>query len=724
MANPPSGNEIVAQKLADLCRLMERYLSEEDTSKVYRAFELADKAHKNVKRKSGEPYICHPIEVASILADLHMDADTLSAALMHDVIEDSDYTYDDLSTRFSYKVADLVEGVTKLKAHDYGSKQAAGVASFHKMMQAMVKDYRVVLIKLADRLHNASTLGSMPPASQRRIAKETFDIHVPLARRMGMNKLRNKLQMHAFRSMYPKRSRVLQRWWDKHLEKNQEKYSDILIEIQNALEKHNIKGIMVFPWEKNLFRLYQREKQRNARKNFNRNNISYDIRILTTHMLDCYKVLGILHNMHQPKMDGLKDFIATPKTYGFQALETTLLTYDQQLIRIQIQSKEMHQVAQYGIASQWRFPHLSTDQQLRIAQRRLDKWLKQVEEIQQAPGNAEEFLQDMKAEFFFNEVSVLTPKGDSVVLRIGSTPVDFAYALNSKKIGHHCVGARVNGQSVALNKRLHDGVTVEITTEKTAVPSPTWLNFVVTGKARAAIRSWLANRHESELVTLGKNLLNKAILRFGKSLDEISLERKQAVLDTLNFTQEDDFYRAISRGEQNAKLVARRLMDNAGLQTTAVDKEKALFIKGTEGLALQLKTCCYPIPTDSIVAELNASSGLEVHRANCPSARHISRDTNITLAWAENIKQSFTAAIQVQLRNEVGTLFIIANTLQQHGLNIEDLTINGDQDIKEIRLLIKIKNTYQLNKLLKNLEEERPVISTKRIFNLSSGLNP
>ena len=720
MPNPlEDDNDIVTQKLADLCRVMERYLSKQDADKVYKAFTLAEKAHKGVKRKSGEPYITHPIEVAIILADLHMDADTLSAALMHDVIEDTYYTYNDLSQQFSREIADLVEGVTKLKARDYESKQAAGVASFHKMMQAMVKDYRVVLIKLADRLHNASTLSSMKPDSQRRIAKETLEIHVPLARRMGMNRLRNKLQMHAFRSMYPNRSKILQKWWDTQLEKNSEKHNDILIEIQNELEKEKIKGYTVFEWKKNLFRLYQKEKQRKTRKNFDRTDVSFDVRILTTNTLDCYKVLGILHNLYQPKMDGIKDFIATPKVYGFQALQTTLLSYDQQLLCIQIQSKEMYQVAQYGIASQWRFPHLSTDQQLRIAQRRLEKWLRQVAEIQQAPGNAEEFLEDMKAEFFFNEVSVLTPKGDSTVLRVGSTPIDFAYAINTKKIGHRCVGARINGQSVALNTRLHNGATVEIITEKTAVPSPTWLNFAVTGQARAAIRSWMANRHESEFVALGKNLLNRAISRFDMVLDDISPERKQEVLTTLKFNNEDDFYRAIALGQQNAKLVARRLLNNTGLQTTEPINEKELIIKGTEGLALQLKDCCHPIPTDNIVAEISPTSGLEVHRVDCPSSRHISRDTNITLSWSEDIQQTFAVPLQLQLRNEVGALFAITNTLQEQGFNIEDLNITGDKDIKELRLLIRIKNIHKLTKLLKSLKTEKTVISAKRIFSLS-----
>lgn len=715
-------SNIVSLGMVDLCRIMERYLSEDDAATVYRAFLLAAEAHDGVFRKSGEPYITHPIKVALILADLHMDAHTLSAAILHDVIEDTSYTYEDIELKFDDKVADLVEGVTKLSSHHYESKQAAGIASFHKMMQAMVKDYRVVLIKLADRLHNVSTLGSMPLAKQRRIAKETLEIHVPLARRMGMNKLRHKLQMHAFQSMYPLRSKVLQHWWDSCLEEKKQEHAIILSDIGDALEKENIQGQMVFPWKKNLFRLYQKEKQRKSRKHFDRNNVSFDIRIITRSSLDCYKALGIVHQMHHPKVNTFKDFIATPKVYGFQALQTTLITHDQQVIRIQIQSKGMYQIAQYGIASQWLFPHLSADQQLKVSQRRLNSWLEQVAEIQQAPGDVEDFLEDMKAEFFFNEVAVLTPKGDSKILRVGATPIDFAYAIHTK-IGHHCVAARINGTKVPLNTRLHNGATVEIITDKSALPSPSWLNFAVTGKARAAIRSWLAQRHDDEFIQFGKDLLDKAISNFGVTLENITPNSKEQVLKALELDDENALYSAIAKGSQCSKLVARRLLNNAGLQTLPeTNKQTPLIIKGTEGLALTLKACCHPIPSDTIVAEIKPKTGLEVHRADCPVNRHNAKNTTITLAWSKDIQQEFEVTLQIHAKNKVGALFSITNALQKHGFNIEDININGDKDVKELRLLIKVKHNAQLQTLFKSLEEEEPIISAKRIFNLSSGI--
>ncbi|MEE9351206.1 MAG: RelA/SpoT family protein, partial [Thiotrichaceae bacterium] len=480
----------VTFRMVDLCRLTERYMPEEDSKKVYRAFMLAAEAHDGVVRKSGEPYVTHPLEVAGILADLHLDADSICAALLHDVIEDTDFSYDDIADQFGATVADLVEGVTKLSTSGFKNKHEASIASFQKMIQAMTKDYRVVLIKLADRLHNVSTLGAMRPDKQRRIAKETLEIHAPLARRMGMNALRHKLQMRAFRSLYPYRSQIIEKWWDSCLTQKEETYSAVLANIQNALENEGITSSTVFHREKNLYRLYEKEKRRRVPITFNRSDISYDIRILTKNSSDCYRALGVVHQLYVPKVGELKDFISVPKVYGFQALQTSVVTKNQDLIQVQIQSREMHQVAQFGIAAQWRFPYLNEQHRVDMAQRRLSTWLAQVKEIQEATENPEDFLEDMKADFFLREVYVMTPGGDSKILRTGATPVDFAYAIHTD-IGQHCVAARIDGRKVPLNTQLHDGATVEIITKETSSPHPSWLNFVVTGKARAAIRHWI-----------------------------------------------------------------------------------------------------------------------------------------------------------------------------------------------------------------------------------------
>jgi len=554
----------VTFRMVDLCRLTERYMTEKDSQKVYDAFMLAAKAHSGVFRKSGEPYITHPLEVARILADLRLDTDSLCAALLHDVIEDTEFSYDDIAKQFGETVANLVEGVTKLSSSGFKNKQEAGIYSFQKMMQAMVKDYRVVLIKLADRLHNVSTLGAMPANKQRRIAKETLEIHAPLARRMGMNELRHNLQMHAFKSLYPYRSSVLNIWWNSCLTLQKESHDAIISKIQNALDNDNIISTTVFQREKNLYRLYEKVKRHRTPITFNRSDISLDLRILTRDISDCYRALGIVHQLFTPRYGELKDFISVPKVYGFQALQTSVLSKNQTLIQIQIQSREMHQVAQYGITSQWRFPCLGEQHKVDMAQRRLSTWLAQVQEIQDATDNAEDFLEDMKADFFLQEVSVMTPKGDTRILRIGATPVDFAYAIHTD-VGKHCVGARIDGRKVPLSTRLHDGAMVEIITDENSSPRPSWLNYVVTGKARAAIRQWVSSRKEVEFIELGKELLEGALGTSKNTLDDLESDHIKQLLLTLELADMQTLYSEIGKGNLAPKLAARRLLNDTEL---------------------------------------------------------------------------------------------------------------------------------------------------------------
>lgn len=710
----------VTFRMVDLCRLVERYMSDADSKKVYDAFMLAAEAHDGVTRKSGEPYITHPLEVARILADLHLDADSICAALLHDVIEDTDFTYQDIARQFGETVADLVEGVTKLSTKGFKNKQEAGVASFQKMMQAMVKDYRVVLIKLADRLHNVRTLGSMPAHKQYRIARETLEIHAPLARRMGMNQLRHDLQIHAFHSLYPLRSKILDRWWQNCLLSKKGTFDGIVSRIQNALDDNEqIHYSSVFHWEKNLYRLYEKEKARKSPIHFARHKMSYDIRILTQSTLECYLVLGIVHQLFHPIVGTFKDFISNPKVYGFQALQTTVITPNQERIRIQIQSKEMYQIAQYGIAAQWRFPYLDKQHNVDMSQRRLSRWLEQVKEIQDATGNPDDFLEDMKADFFLTEVSVMTPQGDQKLLRTGATPVDFAYAIHTD-VGHHCVAALVDGRKVPLNARLYNGATVEIITSENTTPRPSWLNFAVTGKARAAIRHWIQSREEDEFIVLGKQLLEAELDKFNTSLEQISKADKQALLNTLEIPDENTLYREIARGNQGCKLVAQRLLGNNELETSRT--EKPFYIKGAKGLAVQLAECCHPIPDDTIVAHIAPDIGLQVHRSDCINLKHLSAADKMTASWDSSDDTSgFLVPIEIQTRNEVGVLFGITQILQQKNINIEDININGDRDRKDLRLLIRVKHKQELQQVMKTLHSQPAVTEVSRLFKLSSG---
>ena len=702
----------------DLIKQVGCYMNDLDVEKVNQAYLLAYEAHDGVIRKSGEAYIFHPIAVAYTLADLHMDVETVCAALLHDVIEDTEFTKKDISDRFGEVVADLVDGVTKLSGGIFTTRDEAAAASFQKMMAAMTHDYRVVLIKLADRLHNVKTLGVRSPKSRRRIAQETLDIHVPLARRMGMNTLRKELQLNAFKHLYPWRSARLEKAMRTLVTDNTPEHLEIIDTIKQALTNNNIEG-NVFSWEKNLYKLYKRMKKGKSHKQISKFTESLELRVLVKNSIDCYAALGVVHQLFHPKVGSFKDFIATPKGYGFQALQSALLTPQRQLIFVQIQSHEMHQIAQYGITAPKRYPELLKSSGK--SQMYLNKWLQQVEEIQNITGTAAEFLEDMKADLFLSEIYVSTPRGEVKVLPKGSTPVDFAYAIHTE-VGDKCVSALIDGEPARLNARLRNGATVLILTDQEAAPSPSWLNFAVTAKARSSIRSWIKKRKSHEFIELGEKILEKALLSLNKSLDKIPVENISKTLEALNLENKDALFTSIANGNQSAKLVAKRLLDND--QLTSLDeehKDQLLLIKGTEGLAVNLQTCCYPIPNDSIVAHTNMQTGLEVHRDNCPSLARIGHSLQkdiFSIAWVDDtsIESHFLAPLNLQVRNRVGVLSHITNLLEKMDINIEDINISGDKEMKDMYFLIQVRDGAHLRLVAESLSSQSDVIDVIRVL--------
>lgn len=699
----------------DLSEVVSRYMSDEDASRVYDAFLLAADAHDGVIRKSGEFYIFHPLEVAYTLADLHMDADTICAALLHDVIEDTEYTKSDIAERFGDIVADLVDGVTKLAGGEFTSRQEANEASFHKMMAAMTQDFRVVLIKLADRLHNVKTLGVRKPQSRRRIAQETLDIHVPLARRLGMNAMRKDLQVTAFKHLLPWRAKLLQQAMDKFIGDNSDAHQEIIRNISQSLFDNKIKA-HVFRWDKNIYKLYKRIKNSKGRKHLEKHTEALELRVLVNSSAECYATLGIVHQLFHPKIGSFKDFIATPKGYGFQALQTALLTPERQLVLVQIQSHEMYQIAQYGITAHWRYPDLLSSSEK--SKTYLSRWLRQVEEIQKITGNAAEFLEDMKADLFLSEIYVSTPQGETKVLPKGSTPVDFAYAIHTE-VGNKCVSAIVDGELVRLNSQLGNGATVEIITDEDATPHSIWLNFVITAKARSSIRNWINKRKSHEFVILGKQILDKALKKLDLSFENISEENVKQTLETLSLKDNDALFSSIAKGNQFAKLVARRLLNDDSLMPIGDDEdEQTLLVKGTEGLVVHLQDCCRPIPNDPIVAQLDEIRGLEVHRTNCPLLSHNAKET-LAVAWGEDVvKQShFLAPLDIQVRNRVGVLSHITDLLENMHVNIEDINISGDSDAKDMYFLLQVDNTTHLRKIAESLNNLSHVLDVSRPFN-------
>ncbi len=701
----------------DLSEQVSRYMNEDDASRVYDAFLLAAEAHDGVVRKSGEFYIFHPLEVAYTLADLHMDADTICAALLHDVIEDTTFTKADITERFGKVVADLVDGVTKLAGGEFTSRDEANAASFQKMMAAMTQDFRVVLIKLADRLHNVKTLGVRKPDAKRRIAQETLDIHVPLARRMGMNAMRKDLQVNAFMHLYPWRAKVLKNAMNNFISENADTHQEIIKTITEALYNSSVKG-RVFRWNKNIYRLYRRIKNNKTKNQLDSQTEALELRILVNSTAECYAALGVIHQLYQPKIGKFKDFIATPKGYGFQALQTALFTPQRQLILVQIQSHEMYQIAQYGIAAHRRYPDLlsSSDK----SQIYLNRWLRQVEEIQQATGNAAEFLQDMKADLFLSEIYVSTPKGETKVLPKGATPVDFAYAIHTE-VGDKCVSAYIDGELSRLNAQIPNGATVKIVTDKDATPHSIWLNYVITAKARSSIRNWINKRKSHEFVTLGKNILDKSLKKFGLSLDEVDPNNMALTLEALNLTDEKKLFSSIAKGNQSSLLVAKRLLNDDSLMPIEDDDDQVLLIKGTEGLAVHLQECCHPIPNDAIVAQLDETRGLEVHRTNCPTLSHSKysqQKVTMSIAWVDDTSNEshFLAPLNVQVQNRVGVLSHITDFLEKMRVNIEDINIAGDSNIKDMYFLLQVADANHLRQIAESLNNQSHVIDVVRLF--------
>ena len=701
---------------SDLIEVVTQYMSAEDVECVNEAHKLADHAHDGVVRKSGEAYIFHPIAVAYTLADLRMDADTICAALLHDVIEDTDYSKKDISKQFGPVVADLVDGVTKLSGGHFTTRDDAAAASFQKMMSAMTHDYRVVLIKLSDRLHNVKTLGVRSPNSRRRIAKETLDIHVPLARRMGMNTLRKDLQLNAFKHLHPWRSKLLEKAMSKVVNERIDTYKEIVDDINTALQERKIDA-EVFTWNKNIYKLYKRIKSSKGSKSIGKYSQSLELRVLVKNTGDCYSALGVIHQIFNPKVGSFKDFIATPKGYGFQALQTALVTPQRQLIFVQIQSHEMHQIAQYGITAHMRYPELlkSSDK----SEIYLNRWLKQVEEIQSATGNAAEFLEDMKADLFLSEIYISTPRGEVKVLPKGATPVDFAYSIHTE-IGNKCVSAVIDGEPVRLNTPLKNGETVLIKTEDDATPNPVWLNFAVTAKARSSIRGWISKRKSHEFIDLGRKILEKTLRSYQHSLENVPKENIDLTLKALSLKNIDTLFANIAKGNQSSKLVAKRLLNDSAL-TSLDDEDQLLLIKGTEGLAVNLQTCCYPIPNDTIIAHLDEQVGLEVHRANCPSLSQNSHSPNkeiFSIAWVDDTSKEshFLASLNLQVKNRVGVLFHITDLLQKMHINIEDINISGDKDMKDMYFLIQIRDGEHLRQVAEALKNQSHVLDVSRVF--------
>ncbi|WP_018872315.1 bifunctional GTP diphosphokinase/guanosine-3',5'-bis pyrophosphate 3'-pyrophosphohydrolase [Thioalkalivibrio sp. ALJ16] len=697
--------------ISDLCSELEAYLEPNEVEEVYRAYLLGAESHEGQTRKTGEPYIYHPLAVARTMAEMRMDHQAICAAILHDVMEDTATSKDRIHAEFGEEVAELVDGVSKLTHLQFQSKAEAQAENFRKMMLAITRDIRVILIKLADRLHNMRTLGVMRPDKRRRIAKETLEIYAPIAQRLGMNAIRRELEQLGFSAKHPWRAAVLEQAVQRAGGNRREPMKNIEQAICSRMEAAGIVG-RISGREKSLYSIYR--KMRDKHHSFEEVFDVFAIRIIVDDIDTCYRSLGVVHNLYKPVPGRFKDYIAIPKSNGYQSLHTILFGPQGIPIEIQIRSTEMDRVAESGIAAHWQYK--AGGESTRTAQSRAREWLKDVLEIQNSVGNSIEFLENVKVDLFPDEVYTFTPGGDILVLPRDATPIDFAYAVHSD-VGNRCVAAKIDRQLAPLSTRLQSGQTVEIVTSPGARPNPAWLSFVVTGKARTGIRHCLKSMQSEEARTLGERLLDKALESLDARLSQISPARLDQMLDAMQLEDLDALLIDIGLGNRMASLVARQMVGKEGPET-AEPTATTLAVKGTEGLVLSYARCCHPIPGDPVIGQLSAGRGLVVHRESCRNVLHDSReraDRTIALEWSHEPQLQFTAAVRTRTANRRGALADMAAVIADHGSNIEHISFNEqDGHSTAMTFLLTVRDRQHLAQIMRGLRRLPDVLRISR----------
>ncbi len=687
------------------------YLGADQVNLVRRAYFYAEQAHDGQRRRSGEAYVTHPLAVANILADMHMDHQSLMAAMLHDVIEDTGIGKEALTAQFGETVAELVDGVSKLTQMKFETKAEAQAENFQKMAMAMARDIRVILVKLADRLHNMRTLEVLAGEKRRRIAKETLEIYAPIANRLGMHAMRVEFEDLGFKAMHPMRSERIRAAVRRARGNRNEIVEKIEQSLIHCLERDGLEGEVVGR-EKHLYSIYK--KMRGKRKAFNEIMDVYAFRIVVDKVDTCYRVLGAVHSLYKPLPGRFKDYIAIPKANGYQSLHTTLFGMHGVPIEIQIRTREMEEMANNGIAAHWLYKS-NGEETPKGTHARARQWVKGVLELQERAGNSLEFIESVKIDLFPDEVYVFTPKGSIMELPKGSTAVDFAYAVHTD-VGNTCIACRVNRRLAPLSQALESGCTVEIVTAPGARPNPAWLNFVVTGKARTHIRHALKLQRRSESINLGERLLNKVLTGFETSLDRISQERIQTVLNEYHMEVVEDLLEDIGLGNRMAYVIARRLLASEGEQ--APSAEGPLAIRGTEGLVLNYAKCCTPIPGDPIVGHLSAGKGMVVHLDTCRNIADVRHnpDKCIQLSWSKDVTGEFNVELRVELEHQRGLIALLAGSVNAADGNIEKIGMDErDGRISVVQLVVSVHDRVHLARVIKKLRAIKGVMRITRM---------
>lgn len=696
-----------------LNQLIEKYLPEDQIKRLRQAYLVARDAHEGQTRSSGEPYITHPVAVACILAEMRLDHETLMAALLHDVIEDTPATYQDMEQLFGKSVAELVDGVSKLDKLKFRDKKEAQAENFRKMIMAMVQDIRVILIKLADRTHNMRTLGSLRPDKRRRIALETLEIYSPLAHRLGIHHLKTELEELGFEALYPNRYRVIKEVVKAARGNRKEMIQKILSEIDGRLQESGI-PCRVSGREKHLYSIYQKMHLKEQR--FHSIMDIYAFRVIVKDVDTCYRVLGQMHSLYKPRPGRVKDYIAIPKANGYQSLHTSMIGPHGVPVEVQIRTEDMDQMAEMGVAAHWAYKEQGESGST-TAQVRAQRWLQSLLELQQSAGNSFEFIESVKSDLFPDEIYVFTPEGRIVELPAGATPVDFAYAVHTD-IGHACVGARVDRQPYPLSQPLTSGQTIEIITAPGARPNAAWLNFVVSSKARAKIRQLLKNLKREESVSLGRRLLSHA-LGGSKKLAEIPQENIHKELERMKLPSLDDLLAEIGLGNAMSVVVAKNLLpaDNAEpLPKSNVRKHK-LPIKGADGVLITFAKCCRPIPGDPIVAHVSPGKGLVVHHESCRNIRGYQKEAEkfMPVEWDTVTEQDFVTEIKVDMLNHQGALANLTAAINTCHSNIQSLnTEERDGRVYSAFIRLTVRDRIHLADIMRKLRVMPDVIKVHR----------
>jgi len=695
--------------VGELMGKLESYLPESELPGILDAYEAASAAHDGQQRLSGDDYISHPIAVARILADLHLDPGSIKAALLHDVLEDTPCSLDDINGRFGEDVALLVDGVSKLDKLRFDSAIEAQAESFRKMLLAMVQDLRVILVKLADRTHNMRTIEHLPAEKQRRIAKETLEIYAPIANRLGMYSLKVELEDLGFRAYMPFRYRVLDRALRRSRGSQRQFLRKIVSNLKKRIAERGIEARLAAR-EKRLYSIYSKMR----RKHIPLSEIVdvFGVRIIVADIDTCYRMLGLVHGLYKPMPDRFRDYISIPRVNGYQSLHTTLFGPRSMPLEVQIRTEEMDRVAERGIAAHWQ--HKAVDKRTHGAEARAREWLQNLMEMQHA-ANSEEFLETVKTDLFPDKVYVFTPKGDIMRLPRGATAVDFAYAVHTD-VGNRCKAAKIARREVPLNTTLNNGDTVEIVTARSARPNPNWVNFVTTGKARNAIRAYLKNLRREEARDLGKQLLSQALRPYSLNLRRLRKAQRGSLIEELGISAMDEVYEQIGLGERLAPVVAGMLAQQLGEESDAGVTRKPLEIAGTEGLLVTYAGCCHPIPGDGIVGYMSSGRGVTIHRDKCHNVAAFRKQPAkwIPVDWRPGVSGEFQSEIRVRTLNRVGLLADVAGRISATFSNIRHVSVESADDESMLLFRLNVRDRRHLAQVMRSIRTNPEVVRVSR----------